>query len=66
MPKTRKPAIEDLQRQVDELTNALQRERADSVNLRRRVEEERAQLGNFYKSMVVRDYYRRLTTWNAR
>jgi len=36
------------------MTEALQRERADSVNLRRRIDEERSQLGNFYKSMVVR------------
>ena len=52
MSKVRKQ--EELQRKVNELTEALQRERADSVNLRRRVEEERLQLGNFYKSMVVR------------
>ena len=48
-------SIKQLEKQVVELTEALQRERADSVNLRRRVDEERAQLGNFYKSMVVRD-----------
>ena len=46
--------FEKLREQVQELTQALQRERADSVNLRRRVDEERAQLGNFYKAMVVR------------
>lgn len=45
----------DLKQQVADLTAALQRERADSVNLRRRTEEERAQLANFYKSMVVRE-----------
>src|SRR3990167_4384905 len=47
-------SIKQLEKQVQELTEALQRERADSVNLRRRVDEERAQLGNFYKAMVVR------------
>ena len=47
-------SIKQLEKQVVELTEALQRERADSVNLRRRVDEERAQLGNFYKAMVVR------------
>lgn len=52
MPK--KPSLIQLQKHVNELTEALQRERADSVNLRRRVELERSQLGNFYKSMVVR------------
>lgn len=51
----KKPSLTQLQKQVDELTQALQRERADSVNLRRRVDEERAQLGTFYKSMVVRE-----------
>lgn len=52
---SKKPKPEDLQWQIAELTEALQRERADSVNLRRRTEEERAQLGNFYKAMVVRE-----------
>jgi molecular chaperone GrpE len=45
----------ELQQKIDDLTEALQRERADSVNLRRRVDEERAKLGDFYKSMVVRE-----------
>jgi molecular chaperone GrpE len=51
---SKKPNLKDLQKQVDDLTEALQRERADSVNLRRRTDEERAKLGDFYKSMVVR------------
>ena len=51
----KKPSLTQMQKQVDDLTQALQRERADSVNLRRRVDEERAQLGNFYKAMVMRD-----------
>lgn len=59
MPKIRKQATgnrqqEELLRKIDELTAALQRERADSVNLRRRVDEERTQLANFYKAVVVR------------
>lgn len=49
-----KVQIESMQQKINELTQALQRERADSVNLRRRIDEERAQLANFYKSMVVR------------
>ncbi len=53
MPK--KPSLAQLQKQVNDLTEALQRERADSVNLRRRIEEERAQMGSFYKAMVVRE-----------
>ena len=52
---SKKPSSAQLQKQVNELTEALRRERADSVNLRRRVDEERAQLGNFYKAMVVRE-----------
>jgi molecular chaperone GrpE len=52
---SKKPSPKDLQQRLDELTVALQRERADSVNLRRRTDEERAQLGSFYKSMVVRE-----------
>jgi molecular chaperone GrpE len=52
---TKKPTLTDLQQQIDELTEALQRERADAMNVRRRAEEERAQLATFYKSLVVRD-----------
>lgn len=47
--------IEHLMSKIAELTEALQRERADSLNLRRRVEEEKLQAGNFYKAMVIRD-----------
>lgn len=52
---SKKSSVAELQNQINDLTEALQRERADSVNLRRRVDEERAQLGNFYKSMIVRE-----------
>ena len=51
----KKPSVAQLQKQVGELTEALQRERADSVNLRRRIDEGRSQLANFYKAMVVRE-----------
>jgi molecular chaperone GrpE len=54
MPRSKKLAIDELQQKIGALTEALQRERADSVNLRRRIDEERTQLANFYKSMVVR------------
>lgn len=53
MSKKVKPA--DLQKKIDELTEALQRERADAVNVRRRAEQQRTQLGEFYKAMVVRN-----------
>jgi len=52
---SKKPTITELEQQIGKLTEALQRERADAVNLRRRTDEERAQLGNFYKAMVVRE-----------
>jgi molecular chaperone GrpE len=45
--------IAALQQQVNELTEALQRERADSINIRRRSEEERSAMSVFYKSMVI-------------
>jgi molecular chaperone GrpE len=55
MPKlSKKQSIAELEKQIADLTQALKRERADSVNLRRRIDEERAQLANFYKAMVIR------------
>jgi molecular chaperone GrpE len=44
-----------LQRQIEELTQALQRERADAINLRRRHEEELASLNTRLKANVVRE-----------
>lgn len=52
---TKKPKVEDLEQQIAELTEALQRERADATNVRRRAEEERVKMGSFYKSIVVRE-----------
>lgn len=49
------PNAEELLQQVTALTEALQRERADAVNVRRRADEEKAKLGTFYKSLVVRE-----------
>jgi molecular chaperone GrpE len=51
----KKPTIEELEQKVAELTEALQRERADAINVRRRTEEERGQMAGFYKAMVVRE-----------
>ena len=45
----------DLQQQVADLTEALQRERADAMNLRRRHDEQVASLKTSVKAMVVRD-----------
>jgi len=56
MTKAKKTAPhDDLQPQLEELTLALQRERADAMNLRRRHEDEIANLRNHLKSNVVRD-----------
>lgn len=52
---TKKPKASDLEKQLAELTEALQRERADAVNLRRRAEEERLRMAGFYKANVVRE-----------
>jgi molecular chaperone GrpE len=48
-------AKDELQLQIDSLTLALQRERADSTNLRRRHDEEISKLRNVIKASVVRD-----------
>ncbi len=53
--KKKKETVAELKQLITELTAAFQRERADSLNLRRRLEEERAQLGDFYKAVVVRE-----------
>jgi molecular chaperone GrpE len=47
--------LEKLQQQVAELTDALQRERADVMNVRRRHEEQIAGLKDMLKANVVRD-----------
>ncbi|MBI2589092.1 nucleotide exchange factor GrpE [Candidatus Saccharibacteria bacterium] len=52
---TKKPTIQNLQQQIAELTEALRRERADAINIRRRTEEDTAKLGNFYKVIILRE-----------
>lgn len=47
--------ILDLEQRVAELTEALQRERADAMNVRRRAEEERISMASFHKANVVRE-----------
>lgn len=44
-----------LQQKIEELTSAVQRERADAINMRRRHEEQIAGLKNTVKANVVRD-----------
>lgn len=55
MPKPKKNAAKQPHPQVEELTLALQRERADAVNIRRRHEEEIASLRSRVKAGVIRD-----------
>jgi molecular chaperone GrpE len=55
MPKPKKDDQAALQAKLEELTLALQRERADAVNLRRRHDEEMAGLRSRLKANVVSD-----------
>jgi molecular chaperone GrpE len=55
MSKKKNPELEKLEAQIAELTEALQRERADAVNVRRRADEDRTKLASFYKVMILRD-----------
>ena len=50
---TKKPTIAELEQQVTELTDALQRERADVINVRRRHDEQLAGLKSVVKAGVV-------------
>jgi molecular chaperone GrpE len=52
---SKKPTIKELEQKIAELTDALQRERADAINLKRRNDEERSRLGEFYKAMAVQE-----------
>ena len=51
----KKPTVPELEQKNGELTDALQRERADAMNVRRRTEEDKASLGSYYKVMILRD-----------
>ena len=50
-----KPTIAELQKQVEELTDALQRERADVQNVRRRHDEQMANLTGLVKAKVIKE-----------
>ena len=51
---TKKLTVAELQQQIGELTEALQRERADVINVRRRHDEQMASLRTMVKANVVR------------
>jgi molecular chaperone GrpE len=53
--KKTNPELEQLQQQVEEMTLALQRERADATNIRRRHDEEITQLRTRIKASVVEE-----------
>jgi molecular chaperone GrpE len=52
---SKKPTLKELEQKIAELTEALQRERADATNIRRRHEEDRAKMAEFYKAMVMQE-----------
>lgn len=52
---TKKPTIAQLEQQIIELTDALQRERADVINVRRRHDEQLARLKTVTKASVTRE-----------
>ncbi len=53
--KKPKDSLDQLHKQVDDLTEALKRERADSENIRRRHEEQITSLKSMVKANVVRE-----------
>lgn len=55
MPKKKSEEIELLEQQIADLTDALQRERADAMNIRRRHEEQVASLKTMVKSSVIKE-----------
>jgi molecular chaperone GrpE len=55
MTKSKKPSSEEFEQRIADLTEALQRERADVINVRRRHDEQVASLKTIVKANVVRD-----------
>jgi molecular chaperone GrpE len=49
-----KKLSERLAKEVEEIHNALLRERADATNIRKRAEDEKLKLGGYYKSLVIK------------
>lgn len=52
---SKKPTVAQLEQNIAEITEALQRERADSANIRRRHDEQLGGLKNLVKASVVRE-----------
>ncbi len=55
-PSDKPSKLQQLKSEVEQLTEALKRERADVINIRRRSEEERLKLAGYYKSMIVESF----------
>ncbi len=53
---SKKPTKEELEQQIAMLTEALQRERADAENVRKRAEIDRLALGDVHKANVVKQF----------
>jgi molecular chaperone GrpE len=53
-PRPEEDILSELEREVSDLTAALQRERADAINVRRRADEDRVRMGSVHKAAVVR------------
>lgn len=53
--KIKKPSSDELQKQIADLTEALKRERADVINVRRRHDEQIASLRSSVKASIVGD-----------
>lgn len=53
--KSEQADVEQLQQQIADLTEALQRERADTINIRRHHDEQMAGLRTVVKAQVIRD-----------
>lgn len=52
--KSKTHSIRQLEQHIKDLTEALQRERADAENIRRRAEEDKLKLAGYFKGEVVR------------
>ncbi len=48
--------LDQLKLEVEQLTEALKRERADVINIRRRTEEDKLRLAGYYKSMIIESF----------
>lgn len=54
-PLDYKEIAQQLAQENEQLNDALLRERADAMNVRKRAEEDRIKMGGFYKAMVVKE-----------